>query len=39
MAYLDEEIASQPDCWHKAAALAIQAADALPRIRATSPDR
>lgn len=31
MAYVDEEIASQPDRWRKAAALAGQSADALPR--------
>jgi fructoselysine-6-P-deglycase FrlB-like protein len=31
MAYVDEEIASQPDCWRQAAALAEMSADALPR--------
>jgi fructoselysine-6-P-deglycase FrlB-like protein len=31
MAHVDEEIASQPDCWRRAAALADKAADALPR--------
>jgi fructoselysine-6-P-deglycase FrlB-like protein len=31
MAYVDEEIASQPDCWRKAVALAERSADVLPR--------
>src|SRR5690349_5792717 len=31
MAYVDEEIASQPDCWRRAIALAAASADALPR--------
>jgi fructoselysine-6-P-deglycase FrlB-like protein len=30
MAYVDEEIASQPDCWRRALALAGQVADLLP---------
>lgn len=31
MAYVDEEIASQPDCWRRAAGQAAEAAPALPR--------
>src|SRR5262245_14530929 len=31
MAYVDEEIASQPDCWRRAITLAGEVADALPQ--------
>jgi fructoselysine-6-P-deglycase FrlB-like protein len=31
MAYVDTEIASQPDCWRRAAALAVASAAALPK--------